>query len=81
MEHKGGYSFARDIRPMFTDVDVQHMKFAMDLSERDSVFDNADAIYNAVSSGSMPPADSGERAWSPEMCARFKSWKDTGGPP
>jgi hypothetical protein len=30
-------SFARDIRPMFTNMDVDHMKKAMDLSDRASV--------------------------------------------
>jgi hypothetical protein len=31
-------SFKRDIRPMFTDMDIEHMRKAMDLSSRDSVF-------------------------------------------
>ncbi len=74
-------SFARDIRPMFTDMDVEHMRKAMDLSDRDSVRHHADAIYQAVSSGHMPPASSGEPPWTPEMCARFKAWKDQGAEP
>ena len=74
-------SFSRDIRPMFTDKDVAHMDMMMDLSDRDSVFEHADAIYQSVSGGRMPPASSGESPWTPEMCAKFKSWKDQGGPP
>jgi hypothetical protein len=74
-------SFAGDIRPMFTDMDVAHMRMAMDLSDRDSVFAHADAIYAAVSNGSMPPAGSGEPPWTAEMCAKFKAWKDGGGKP
>ena len=74
-------SFQRDIRPMFTDMDVAHMKNMMDLSDRSSVFAHADAIYETVSNGIMPPTSSGERPWTPEMCATFKRWKDEGGQP
>jgi hypothetical protein len=74
-------SFTRDIRPMFTKMDVDHMNFVMDLSDRDSVFAHADAIYAAVSGGSMPPKSSGEPQWTPEMCATFKRWQDQGGNP
>jgi hypothetical protein len=81
MDTTGPLSFRRDIRPMFTDMDVDHMKNAMDLSDRDSVFLHADAIYATVSSGTMPPRSSGEPAWTPEMCATFKRWKDEGGQP
>jgi hypothetical protein len=74
-------SFASDIRPMFADMDVAHMKKAMDLSNRDSVFAHADAIYEAVLSGHMPPPSAGEPRWSAEACARFKAWKEQGGLP
>ena len=71
-------SFAKDIRPMFTDVDVAHMKnMGMDLSNKDDVEGSADDIYRVVSDGSMPPANTGER-WTPEMCARFKQWQTDG---
>lgn len=73
-------SFAGDIRPMFTEIDVDHMQpLGIDLSDRDDVERNADAIYSAVSQGSMPPSNSGER-WTPEMCARFKQWQSQGCP-
>jgi hypothetical protein len=75
---QGTLSFATDIRPMFTDLDVEHMKPAgIDLSDAADVKTNADAIYAVVSDGSMPPPGTGE-SWSPEMCARFKSWIDQG---
>lgn len=71
-------SFAKDIRPMFTDVDVAHMKRAgMDLSDKDTVTKNADAIYKVVSEGTMPPPNTGER-WTPDMCAKFKDWQKQG---
>jgi len=75
-------SFAKDIRPLFTDLDVAHMKPAgIDLSSRDDVAARAGAIYETVSSGSMPPKSSGEPAWTPEMCATFQQWQAQGCPP
>ena len=74
-------SFARDVRPMFTDMDIAHMKKEMDLSDRDSVYRHGNAIYDSVLQGRMPPASSGEARWTPDMCARFKQWLDQGGEP
>jgi hypothetical protein len=74
-------SFARDIRPMFTDMDIDHMHAMLDLSDWESVLAHADAIYAAVSTGSMPPTSSGEARWTTEMCETFKRWKDQGGKP
>lgn len=75
-------SFARDIRPMFTDVDVVQMKLVgIDLSNRDDVEVHADDIYNAVSEGTMPPDYSGEAPWTAEMCDRFTTWQTQGCPP
>ncbi|MGB8964536.1 MAG: hypothetical protein WCB99_02735 [Candidatus Cybelea sp.] len=82
MSDQPALSFAKDIRPMFTDTDVAHMQPAgIDLSSKDDVTANADAIYTTVSGGSMPPPSSGEERWSPEMCARFKQWQTQGCPP
>ncbi|MFZ0573758.1 MAG: hypothetical protein WA304_06095 [Candidatus Cybelea sp.] len=69
-------SFAKDIRPMFTDIDVAHMKIAgIDLSDRNEVMMHADAIYQTVSTGAMPPPSSGEAPWTADMCDRFKRWQ------
>lgn len=74
-------SFAKDIRPMFTEIDVSHMQGAgMDLSSYDDVKQSKDSILAVVSNGSMPPPGTGER-WTPEMCATFKRWMDEGCPP
>jgi hypothetical protein len=81
MPPKGRLSFASDIRPMFTAMDVDHMRKAMDLSNRDSVLAHAAAIYDAVSTGHMPPPGSGEPRWTAEMCDTFKAWNEQGGPP
>ena len=75
-------SFAKDIRPMFTDMDVDHMQgLGMDLSDRASVESHAQAIYQTVSTGVMPPTRSGEAPWTKDMCERFKAWRDQGCPP
>jgi hypothetical protein len=75
-------SFAKDIRTMFTDLDVAHMKpLGIDLSSKADVEVAAEAIYVTVSDGSMPPRSSGEPRWSPEMCERFKQWQNQGCPP
>jgi hypothetical protein len=72
-------SFAKDIRPLFTDVDVAHMKpRGIDLSSKDDVTKSAAAIYRAVSEGFMPPPNSGESRWSTEMCERFRQWQTEG---
>jgi hypothetical protein len=82
MTDEAALSFSKDIRPMFTDMDVEHMKHGgLDLSDYDSVKTAADAIYETVSTGSMPPPSSGESRWTPEMCARFKAWQNQGCPP
>jgi len=73
-------SFARDIRPMFTDTDVEHMQaFGIDLSDKDDVETHADAIYQQVSAHTMPPPGAGEQ-WTDEMCDRFKAWQTQGCP-
>jgi hypothetical protein len=74
-------SFARDIRPMFTDIDVEHMKgVGIDLSSYDDVKSYAESIYRTVSNGTMPPPSTGEQ-WTPGMCERFKQWQRDNCPP
>jgi hypothetical protein len=82
MADEGALSFEKDIRPMFTDLDVAHMKPAgFDLSSYADVKEGAEAIYDVVSDGSMPPSSSGEARWTAEMCERFQRWRDQGCPP
>jgi hypothetical protein len=71
-------SFEKDVRPMFTQTDVEHMQnLGIDLSSRGDVEKHAAAIYETVTSGAMPPPGTGER-WTAEMCERFKRWRDGG---
>jgi hypothetical protein len=82
MADQPALSFARDVRPLFTDLDVAHMKpFHIDLSSRDDVAKHADAIYGTVKAGTMPPSTSGEGRWTDTMCALFQEWQKQGCPP
>ncbi len=80
MDTTKGLSFAADIRPMFTEIDVEHMRaFGLDLTLRDSVAKDAANILSVVSSGIMPPPAQ-NRTWTKEMCAKFELWIDQGCP-
>lgn len=70
-------SFAKDIRPLFTQEDVDHMLDVdpnLDLSSYDSVKSNATAIYDVLSSGAMPPGE----PWPKDNVDKFKQWMDQG---
>jgi hypothetical protein len=70
-------SFAQDIRPLFTDMDIAHMKeLGVALDDFDYMRDPAHAqkVLNAVSSGGMPPKRSGEPSWSPGNVQLFRDW-------
>ena len=68
-------SFAQDIRPMFTDEDVDNMiGFGFDLSRFEDVIANAELIYSRVDDKTMPPGD----PWSDEDIARLRQWIDEG---
>src|SRR5262249_18759348 len=67
-------NFARDIRPLFRDQDVEEMQFAFDLSEYDDVKPNAEAILEGLSDGSMPC----DGAWSDEQIELFRQWMQEG---
>jgi hypothetical protein len=69
-------SFARDIRPLFRDTDVDEMKFAFDLSHYDDVKNNAEGIYDRLADGSMPC----DGAWPDERIELFRHWMDEGYP-
>jgi hypothetical protein len=74
-------TFERDIRPLFTDMDIAHMKgFGVSLDDFGYMRDPAHAqqILNRVSNGSMPPRRSGEPPWSPEDVQLFQDWIDGG---
>ena len=67
-------SFARDIRPLFRDKDVDEMQFAFDLSAYQDVRDNAEDIESRLADGSMPC----DAPWPAEHIALFRQWMSEG---
>lgn len=69
-------SFAKDIRQMFRETDVQEMKDVadFDLSKYEDVCARANDIYDRVSDGSMPC----DVPWPAEQIAKFRQWIDEG---
>ena len=72
MEHE--VTFARDIRPLFSDRDVSSMKSHFDLSSYGDVREHAESIYTVLADGSMPCYG----AWPADDVERFRRWIDGG---
>jgi hypothetical protein len=73
-------SFARDIRPLFRDVDVSHMgRHGIKLDDYDFMSDpdNANKVLEALSPREplMPP---GGPYWTADQLALFAQWQDDG---
>jgi hypothetical protein len=74
-------SFKSDILPLFTAMDIEHMEgFGVELDSYDYMKQpgNAKSVYYQVSSGLMPPPDSGEDPWSEDKVALFDEWMEGG---
>ena len=69
-------SYANDIKPLFTDLDHDHMNFMFDLWSFDDVRNGAADIYDAVANGRMPPSPEGP--WPQDKVDKFKAWLDGG---
>jgi hypothetical protein len=68
-------SFARDIRPLFRDFDIEEMKYhSLDLSKYEVVRTHSANIYERLLDKSMP--SDGE--WPAENISKFKQWMDEG---
>jgi hypothetical protein len=67
-------TFARDIRPLFRDGDVNSMSWAFNLSSYDDVRANAEPIYERLANGTMPC----DKAWAAGDVQRFRTWIDNG---
>jgi hypothetical protein len=70
-------SFAADIRPLFRPDDAEAMSWAFDLHSYEDVRENAAAIYERLSDGSMPC----DEPWPAEQVQLFRNWIDEGTPP
>jgi hypothetical protein len=70
-------SFAHDIRPLFSEMDIAHMKdggVLLDDFEYMSDATHAQKVLDAVSAGAMPPQSSGESPWPPDRVQLFRDW-------
>jgi hypothetical protein len=76
-------SFATDIRPLFTQLDIDHMAWLCDLSTYEDVKANANDILGRLKGQTgrvmpPPPAQGGEGPWPADKIALFQSWVDSG---
>jgi hypothetical protein len=71
-------SFAADIRPLFTDRDIQGMKKGFNLASYDEVKAHAAAIYDRIRGigGAVmpPPPPLGEGPWPQSRIDLFAKW-------
>ncbi len=74
-------SFARDIRPLFREVDIEGMRFMFDLSRYEDVRDHSAIILERLKDKEdpMPPVEHGG-PWSSEDIAKFELWVQEGHP-
>jgi hypothetical protein len=75
--------FAADIKPLFTQIDIDHMSWYCDLSQYDDVKTHAQAILRRLKAQGgpvmpPPPAKGGDGPWSADKIALFQSWIDGG---
>jgi hypothetical protein len=75
-------SFQADIRPLFTERDIQGMKRAFNLASYDDVKAHAAAIYDRIRGigGAVmpPPPPRGEGPWPQSRIELFAKWMADG---
>src|SRR5580704_16492905 len=78
-------SFQMDIRPLFTERDIQGMSKAFNLGSYDDVKKHAGAIYDRIRGigGAVmpPPLPKGEGPWQQSRIELFAKWMADGFPP
>lgn len=67
-------SFARDIKPLFRELDRDSMKGQFDLWSYEDVRTYSEQILGVLQAGAMPC----DGAWSPEQVDLFERWTQTG---
>jgi hypothetical protein len=78
----GTVSFAKDVLPLFTALDIEHMN-DQDVYLSDHTYmsdpDNAAAVLETLANGSMPPTwGGGGGAWPEDKVVLFRSWIEGG---
>jgi hypothetical protein len=76
-------TFAANIRPLFTQLDIDHMSWFCDLSKFEDVKANAQEILNRLKGkgGSVmppPPTKGGDGPWSADKIDLFRAWIEGG---
>ncbi len=76
-------SFSADIKPLFREVDISHMKrFSVELDDYTYMSnpDNANSVLATLSphDGKTPTMPPGGPYWTPEQLALFKQWQHDG---
>ena len=78
-------SFQKDIRPLFTERDIEGMKKGFNLASYDEVKNHAAAIYDRIRGigGALmpPPPPRGEGPWPQSRIELFAKWMADGFPP
>jgi len=81
---KNSVSFAGNIRPLFRQIDIDHMA-PMDVLLDDydymSAPANATSVYEYLDGTRQPQMPPGGPYWSAEQLAQFKAWMDGGHQP
>jgi hypothetical protein len=70
-------SFAQDIRPLFTEMDIAHMRNLGVLPDNFDQLRNpshAQNVLNNVSTGAMTASRNGAPSWSSESVQLFRDW-------
>ena len=76
-ERKGSISFERDIRPLFRDVDIEHMApMGVELDDYAwmSNHDNAERVYDFLTGKETPQMPPGSPYWSAQQLDLFSEW-------
>jgi hypothetical protein len=80
-DNGGAISFELDIRPLFRDVDIDHME-GMGVMLADHAWmsdpDNAKRVYDFLSGAEEPRMPPGGPYWSDEQMKKFSNWMESG---
>jgi hypothetical protein len=74
-------SFARDIRPLFRPVDIEHMKpmgILLDDFKYMSNSDNAQSVYDSRTGETQPQMPMNRPYWSQDKLDLFQKWMKNG---
>lgn len=75
----GCTSYKADIRPKFTNEDVQHMNgLGLDLNDYSAVKSDADVILTRLKDADSPMPPPPRGPWPPEWIECFQQWIDSG---